>query len=119
MAKLCDFGSAKILAAGQKNIAYICSRYYRAPELLFGATFYSQQVDVWSLGCVIAEMLMSRPLFEGSNSTAMLLKIIRTLGSPTHSDLLAMQLDPAEVELTESEGSGVAARLRKVNPNCG
>lgn len=68
---------------------------------------------------MVAEMLMSRPLFEGSNSTAMLLKIIRTLGSPTHSDLLAMQLDPAEVELTESEGSGVAARLRKVNPNCG
>jgi glycogen synthase kinase 3 beta len=53
-AKLCDFGSAKILAAGQKNIAYICSRYYRAPELLFGAIFYTQQVDIWSLGCVIA-----------------------------------------------------------------
>jgi serine/threonine protein kinase len=53
-AKLCDFGSAKILTAGQKNIAYICSRYYRAPELLFGAIFYTHQVDIWSLGCVIA-----------------------------------------------------------------
>lgn len=62
---------------------------------------------------------MSRPLFEGFNSTAMLLKIFRNLGSPTHSDLLAMQLDPAKVELAESEGSGVAARLLKVNPNCG
>ena len=63
-------------------------------------------------------MLMSRPLFEGSNSTAMLLKIIRTLGSPAHSDLLAMRLDPAEVELAESAGTGVAARLRKLNPDC-
>ena len=62
-AKLCDFGSAKVLAAGQKNIAYICSRYYRPPELLFGATFYTQQVDIWSLGCVIAEMMTNRSLF--------------------------------------------------------
>lgn len=38
--KLCDFGSAKKLVKGESNIAYICSRYYRAPELIFGATEY-------------------------------------------------------------------------------
>lgn len=103
-AKLCDFGSAKVLAAGQKNIAYICSRYYRAPELLFGATFYTQQVDIWSLGCVIAEMITNRSLFEGSNSNSMLIKIIRTLGTPTQQDIEDMMLDPAEVDLMEAEG---------------
>ena len=39
--KLCDFGSAKMLVAGEPNVAYICSRYYRAPELIFGATNYT------------------------------------------------------------------------------
>ena len=42
---LCDFGSAKILEKNQSSIAYICSRYYRAPELIFGATQYNNQID--------------------------------------------------------------------------
>jgi glycogen synthase kinase 3 beta len=42
--KLCDFGSAKILVAGEPNVAYICSRYYRAPELIFGATNYTTYI---------------------------------------------------------------------------
>ncbi|KAJ1473790.1 kinase-like domain-containing protein, partial [Baffinella frigidus] len=45
--KLCDFGSAKLLVPGESNIAYICSRYYRAPELIFGATDYSTAIDTW------------------------------------------------------------------------
>lgn len=42
--KLCDFGSAKILVAGEPNVSYICSRYYRAPELIFGATNYTTYI---------------------------------------------------------------------------
>lgn len=42
--KLCDFGSAKILVAGEPNVSYICSRYYRAPELIFGATNYTTSI---------------------------------------------------------------------------
>jgi serine/threonine protein kinase len=61
--KLCDFGSGKSLVEGQKNIAYICSRYYRAPELIFGSCYYNNQIDVWSAGCVIAEMVMNKPIF--------------------------------------------------------
>jgi glycogen synthase kinase 3 beta len=118
MAKLCDFGSAKVLAAGQKNIAYICSRYYRAPELLFGATYYTYQVDIWSLGCVISEMMTSRSLFEGSNSTSMLFKIIKTLGCPSEEDIAAMMLDPSEIEIVEAVGYGIAQRMKKLNPNC-
>jgi glycogen synthase kinase 3 beta len=44
--KLCDFGSAKILVAGEPNVSYICSRYYRAPELIFGATNYTTNIGV-------------------------------------------------------------------------
>ena len=56
--KICDFGSAKRLSAGEVNVSYICSRYYRAPELIFGATNYTQSIDVWSVGCVLAELLL-------------------------------------------------------------
>src|SRR5712691_8754345 len=46
--KLCDFGSAKILVAGEPNVSYICSRYYRAPELIFGATNYTTNIGASS-----------------------------------------------------------------------
>jgi glycogen synthase kinase 3 beta len=65
--KLCDFGSAKILVAGEPNVSYICSRYYRAPELIFGATNYTTNIDIWSTGCVMAELMMGQPLFPGES----------------------------------------------------
>lgn len=45
---------------GEPNISYICSRYYRAPELIFGATEYTAAIDVWSAGCVLAELLLGQ-----------------------------------------------------------
>jgi len=63
--KLCDFGSAKMLVKGEPNVSYICSRYYRAPELIFGSTTYTTAIDVWSVGCVLAELLLGQPLFSG------------------------------------------------------
>jgi glycogen synthase kinase 3 beta len=44
--KLCDFGSAKVLIEGEPNVSYICSRYYRAPELIFGSTNYSVNIGI-------------------------------------------------------------------------
>jgi glycogen synthase kinase 3 beta len=88
--KLCDFGCAKILAPDQPNVSYICSRYYRAPELCFGAQLYSHAIDVWSAGCVLAELLMGTPIFRGSTSSDQLLKIVRIMGSPTREQTLAM-----------------------------
>lgn len=66
--KICDFGSAKRLVKGEPNVAYICSRYYRAPELIFGATEYTNAIDVWSMGCVIAEMVIGEPVFPGESA---------------------------------------------------
>ena len=45
---------------GEPNISYICSRYYRAPELIFGATEYTTAIDMWSVGCVMAELLLGQ-----------------------------------------------------------
>jgi len=45
---------------GEPNISYICSRYYRAPELIFGATEYTSAIDIWSAGCVLGELLLGQ-----------------------------------------------------------
>jgi serine/threonine protein kinase len=60
---ICDFGSAKKLdpKKPQKNTTYICTRWYRAPELLFGVKNYSSKIDIWAAGCIISEMLLKRP----------------------------------------------------------
>lgn len=65
--KLCDFGSAKQLIPGEPNVSYICSRYYRAPELIFGNSDYQCVIDVWSVGCVIAELMIGQPIFPGES----------------------------------------------------
>ncbi|EDQ84271.1 uncharacterized protein MONBRDRAFT_34760, partial [Monosiga brevicollis MX1] len=88
--KLCDFGCAKILQSDQPNVSYICSRYYRAPELCLGAVFYSHAIDVWSGGCVMAELLMNRPIFRGSKSSDQMEKIMRVLGAPKADEIRTM-----------------------------
>lgn len=88
--KLCDFGSAKKLMPGEWSVAYICSRFYRAPELMLGANEYTTAIDIWSIGCVIGELLMGKPLFAGDTSIDQLVKIIQVLGSPTLEQMHAM-----------------------------
>lgn len=75
--KLCDFGSAKVFVPGEPNVAYICSRFYRAPELIFGSTDYTFSIDVWSMGCVFAELLIGSPLFPGNSGVDQLVEIIK------------------------------------------
>ena len=88
--KLCDFGSAKQLLNGEANVSYICSRYYRAPELIFGCTNYTSAVDVWSVGTVLAEMLIGQPLFAGESAVDQMVEIIKVLGTPAKENLVAM-----------------------------
>ncbi|GJJ12474.1 Glycogen synthase kinase 1 [Clathrus columnatus] len=88
--KLCDFGSAKILVAGEPNVSYICSRYYRAPELIFGATNYTTNIDIWSTGCVMAELMLGQPLFPGESGIDQLVEIIKVLGTPSREQIKTM-----------------------------
>lgn len=88
--KICDFGSAKRLSKGEPNVAYICSRYYRAPELIFGATDYSTLIDMWSVACVTAEMILQQVLFPGDSGVDQLMEIIKVLGTPSADDLNSM-----------------------------
>merc|ERR1711934_37390 len=88
--KLCDFGSAKQLVRGEPNVSYICSRYYRAPELIFGNSNYGTYIDVWSVGCVIAELMLGQPIFPGESGVDQLVEIIKILGTPSREEILAM-----------------------------
>jgi kinase len=82
--------SAKMLVPGEPNVSYICSRYYRAPELIFGATDYTPAIDIWSSGCVMAEMMLGSPLFPGESGVDQLVEIIKILGTPTREQIKAM-----------------------------
>jgi len=88
--KLCDFGSAKNLGPGESSVAYICSRYYRAPELILKATKYSTAIDLWSTGCVLAEILIGTPLFPGKNTFSQLIEIVKIIGTPTDEQINLM-----------------------------
>jgi glycogen synthase kinase 3 beta len=91
--KLCDFGSAKRLESKDKSTNYICSRYYRAPELMFGLRNYTYSIDWWAAGCVMAELILGEPLFKADQSNQQLIEIIKRLGSPTDEQLLQMNPD--------------------------
>ncbi|XP_038905662.1 glycogen synthase kinase-3 homolog MsK-3 isoform X1 [Benincasa hispida] len=99
--KLCDFGSAKVLVRGEPNIAYICSRYYRAPELIFGATEYTTAIDIWSAGCVLAELLLGQPLFPGESGVDQLVEIIKVLGTPTREEIKCMNPNYTEFKFPQ------------------
>jgi len=88
--KLCDFGSAKNLVRNEPNVSYICSRYYRAPELIFGATDYTTMIDVWSAGCVLAELILCQPIFPGESGVDQLVEIIKVLGTPSKEQIREM-----------------------------
>ncbi|OWZ01631.1 CMGC/CDKL protein kinase [Phytophthora megakarya] len=82
--KLCDFGFARPLAsAGAKYTEYVSTRWYRAPELLVGDVSYGKAVDVWSIGCMLAEIATGLPLFPGDSDIDQLYHIIRCLGHVT------------------------------------
>ncbi|KAK7337569.1 hypothetical protein VNO77_18151 [Canavalia gladiata] len=99
--KICDFGSAKVLVKGEPNISYICSRYYRAPELIFGATEYTTAIDIWSAGCVLGELLLGQPLFPGESGVDQLVEIIKVLGTPTREEIKCMNPNYTEFKFPQ------------------
>lgn len=82
--KLADFGLARAFGIPVRTFTHeVVTLWYRAPEILLGSSHYSTPVDVWSVGCIFAEMINQRPLFPGDSEIDELFKIFRTLGTPT------------------------------------
>lgn len=114
-AVLCDIGSAKKLSA-EPNIAYICSRYYRAPELIFGYRNYDVKIDVWSFACCVAEMMIGRPLFPGQSPIDQLVEIIKVLGPPTLEELRDMNPALREYQFPEIHVTHISQILSTEEP---
>uniref|UniRef100_A0AC34R4L0 Protein kinase domain-containing protein n=1 Tax=Panagrolaimus sp. JU765 TaxID=591449 RepID=A0AC34R4L0_9BILA len=96
--KIGDFGSSKIYRPGEPNHPYHVTRYYRAPELLLRAALYGPEIDLWSTGCILGEMLKGRVLLPGSSTVNQFHQIVAVLGKPTLEDCEAMRTkDPAEL----------------------
>ncbi|NWW38341.1 MK15 kinase, partial [Panurus biarmicus] len=96
--KLCDFGLARSLCRrrGQPRASpalteYVATRWYRAPEILLASRTYTKGVDMWSIGCILGEMLLGKPLFPGTSTMNQIEQILRVIPAPSPEDLLALQ----------------------------
>lgn len=88
--KICDFGLARSIASQEDNYGfmteYVATRWYRAPEIMLTFQEYTTAIDVWSVGCILAEMLSGRPLFPGRDYHNQLWLIMEVLGTPNMED---------------------------------
>jgi cyclin-dependent kinase 7 len=83
--KIIDFGMARQYDPNQNHemTNQVVSRWYRAPELFFGCRHYGPSIDMWSVGCILAELLQRKPLFPGESDLGQLGGIFKVLGTPT------------------------------------
>ncbi|AOW01520.1 kinase-like domain-containing protein [Yarrowia lipolytica] len=82
--KLADFGLARAFGVPLRTYTHeVVTLWYRAPEILLGGRQYSTGVDMWSIGCIFAEMVTRKPLFPGDSEIDEIFKIFRLLGTPT------------------------------------
>lgn len=85
--KVADFGLARDFAdPGYKMTCQVITRWYRPPELLYGARYYSTAVDIWSVGTIFAELMLRIPYLAGESDMDQLKTIFRALGTPTEED---------------------------------
>ncbi|KAG2186858.1 hypothetical protein INT44_003085 [Umbelopsis vinacea] len=85
--KIADFGLARDWGdPGKQMTSQVVTRWYRAPELLFGAKEYSYAVDVWAVGCIFAELMLRTPYVAGDSDMDQLTKIFHALGTPSEAD---------------------------------
>ena len=127
--KLADFGLARSVAQlnemeqkakkrsqqhhqGAILTDYVATRWYRAPEILLGSTKYTHGVDMWSVGCILAELLGGRPLFPGTSTMNQLQRVLQLTGVPVEEDIAAIESPFAatmleSLKLSTSSGSRI------------
>ena len=87
--KVCDFGLARGIddRTSQDLTEYVVTRWYRAPEIMLSEDDYSMAVDLWSCGCILAELLGRKPIFPGEDYIHQLQCIVEILGTPSEEDM--------------------------------
>jgi len=89
--KICDFGLARVLETeveeAQTPTDYVVTRWYRAPEVVLLASEYTAAIDMWSVGCILSELINRKPLVAGKDHLDQIRKIVGLLGNPTEEDI--------------------------------
>jgi mitogen-activated protein kinase 15 len=89
--KIGDFGLARTLACGKKGYKsiitdYVATRWYRAPEMLMGSSKYAKPIDMWSVGCILYELITAKPLFPGKSTKHMFGLVLEVTGLPDKAE---------------------------------
>ncbi|GMH92372.1 hypothetical protein TrVE_jg2612 [Triparma verrucosa] len=107
---LCDFGLSRGVDGEADNglTEYVVTRWYRAPELLCDSSSYGKPVDIWSVGCIFAEMLTRKPFFRGDHPHHQLACIVEKLGCPSAEDMTFVTNPSARKAVT----SAAEAKIR-------
>jgi serine/threonine protein kinase len=97
--KICDLGLARVSVVETDHEAfmteYVATRWYRAPEIMLSWKEYTKAVDMWSVGCIMAEMLGRKPLFPGKNSIHQINCLLDVLGTPSEDDIKNIRREKA------------------------
>ncbi|KAI0792136.1 kinase-like domain-containing protein [Abortiporus biennis] len=98
--KICDFGLSRGFDSSPEHqtvmTEYVATRWYRAPEIMLAYRSYNTAIDIWSVGCILAELLLGRPLFKGKDYVDQLNKILEVLGTPEDNVIKAIGSDKAQ-----------------------
>lgn len=86
LVKIADFGLAREIRSKPPYTDYVSTRWYRAPEVLLKSSIYSSPIDLWAVGCIMAELYTLRPLFPGSSEVDEIFKICQVLGTAKKTD---------------------------------
>ncbi|XP_058232457.1 serine/threonine-protein kinase MAK isoform X4 [Hemibagrus wyckioides] len=104
LVKIADFGLAREIRSRPPYTDYVSTRWYRAPEVLLRSSVYSSPIDMWAVGCIMAELYTLRPLFPGNSEVDEIFKICQVLGTVKKTDWL--------------EGHQLAAAMNFRFPQC-
>lgn len=131
--KIADFGLARTFGSPSRIYTHqVVTRWYRAPELLYGSRMYGTGVDIWAVGCILAELFRREPLFPGTSDLDTLDKIINVLGTPSEKNWHGVTELPDFVEFNEvdvtqplserfsalqQDAIDILERMLKLNPN--
>ena len=122
--KLCDFGLSRSISDLDYNETkrvltdYVATRWYRSPEILLGSKKYSQSIDIWSTGCILAEMYCKKTLLPGTSTIHQIQLILEVLGIPSKEDIQSFK-SPYAVTMIDSintpQHTSLPSLLRKYN----
>ena len=118
--KVADFGLARSLDTRDPDQTplltdYVATRWYRAPEILLGSNKYTKGVDMWSIGCILAELLLGKPVFPGTSTLNQLDRVMEVTGRPSQEDVDSIN-SPLAQTMLESLPPSKSKRLKDMFP---